>query len=215
MQETGKIVSRVSKDSAKSVVTTTNLRPHYLTSHAVARLVSVSPSTVLGWIDRGLLPAHRTPGGHRRVERGALVRFLRDHRMPVPSQLLGTSRLLVIDDEPAFLRTVKRTLHRAVPEVVVETADGALDGLLQVVTFLPDSVLLDAYMPGMDGVEVCKRLRSSSATAHIRVIGVTGRPSPELERSYQRAGASAFLTKPLDASDLLVALGLAESYRTV
>ena len=177
--------------------------------------MSVSPSTVLGWIDRGLLPAHRTPGGHRRVERGALVRFLRDHGMPVPTQLLGTSRLLVIDDEAAFLRTVKRMLHRAVPEVAVETAQGALDGLLQVVTFMPDAVLLDAYMPGMDGVEVCKRLRASSATAHIRVIGVTGRPSPELERSYQRAGASAFLTKPLEVSELLVALGLAESdYRT-
>jgi CheY-like chemotaxis protein len=145
------------------------------------------------------------------VERGALVRFLRDHRMPVPKQLLGTSRLLVIDDEPAFLRSIKRTLHRVAPEVVVEASDGPLDGLLQVVTFLPDAVLLDAYMPGMDGVEVCKRLRASAATAHIRVIGVTGRPSPELERNYQRAGAAAFLTKPLDVTDLLVALGLVDS----
>jgi CheY-like chemotaxis protein len=76
-----------------------------------------------------------------------------------------------------------------------------------VVTFLPDVVLLDAYMPGIDGVEVCKRLRSSAATAHIRVIGVTGRPSAELELAYERAGAAAFLTKPLDPGALLTAIG--------
>jgi excisionase family DNA binding protein len=169
--------------------------------------MSVSPSTVLGWIDRGLLPAHRTPGGHRRVERGALVRFLRDHDMPIPHQLLTVARLLVIDDEPAFLRSVKRMLQRSAPQIEVETAEGAYDGLLRVVTFLPDVVLLDAYMPGIDGVEVCKRLRSSAATAHIRVIGVTGRPSADLELAYERAGAAAFLTKPLDPGALLTAIG--------
>jgi excisionase family DNA binding protein len=187
----------------------------YLTSHAIARIVSVSPSTVLAWIDRGLLPAYRTPGGHRRVERGALIRFLREHRMPVPTELAPLSRLLVIDDEDSFLRAVKRELERSAPEIDVETADGALDGLLKVVTFMPDAVLLDTYMPGLDGLEVCRRLRTSNATAHIRVIAISGRPSPELEIAYRKAGAAAYLSKPLDVQALLGALALRPRHGSV
>jgi excisionase family DNA binding protein len=184
------------------------LKSQYFTSHAVARLVSVSPSTVLGWIDRGMLPAYRTPGGHRRVERRDLVRFLREHRMPVPLELRAINRLLVIDDEPAFLRAVRRDLKRHADEIEVETADGALDGLLKVVTFFPDAVLLDTFMPGLDGVEVCRRLRSSAATAHIAVVAITGRPSEEVAASYREAGAVACLSKPLDVGELLSALAL-------
>jgi len=180
----------------------------YLTSHAVAKLVRVSPSTVLSWIDKGLLPAHRTPGGHRRVEPAALVRFLRDHDMPIPRDLSNVSRLLVIDDEAPFLSTARRFFKRHAPALKVETADGAVDGLLKVGTFRPDAVLLDAFMPGMDGLEVCRRLRASGATAHIRVVAITAHASRELEAAFRKAGAVACLSKPLEPVSLFGALGL-------
>jgi excisionase family DNA binding protein len=190
------------------------VRGRYLTSNAVARLVGVSPSTVLGWIDRGLLPGHRTPGGHRRVERAAVVRFLREHEMPVPQQLLPTSKVLVMDDDQTFLRSVKRMLHRAAPELVIETARRPADGLLRLVTFSPDAILLDVDLPDIEGVALCKRLRTAHASKHIRVVALTSEPSTELRRSYERAGAAAFLVKPLDLTKLLVALDLAEPQRT-
>lgn len=177
----------------------------YLSSHEVARLAGVSPSTVLVWIDQGKLHAHRTPGKHRRVSREVLVAFMREHGMPIPREL--TSRLLVIDDDPAFLRTVQRVLKRRAPQLIVETANGAIDGLLKVGTWRPDAVLLDAYMPGMDGVEVCKRLRASPETANILVVALTGRPSPELAAAFRKAQAVACLVKPLDLEELLKALG--------
>ncbi len=182
--------------------------PAYLSSHAVAKLVRVSPSTVLSWIDKGLLPAHRTPGGHRRVEAAALVRFLRDHDMPIPRDLSTVSRLLVIDDEAPFLSTARRFFKRHAPDLKIETADGAIDGLLKVGTFRPDAVLLDAYMPGMDGLEVCRRLRASSATAHILVVAITALPSTKIEAAFREAGAAACLSKPLEPLVLLEALGL-------
>lgn len=187
----------------------------YLTSHAVAKLVRVSPSTVLSWIDKGLLPAHRTPGGHRRVEPAALVRFLRDHDMPIPRDLSSVTRLLVIDDEAPFLSTARRFLKRHAPQLKVETADGAVDGLLKVGTFRPDAVLLDAYMPGMDGVEVCRRLRASAATAHIRVVAITAHPSPGIETAFRKAGAVACLSKPLQPMALLSALGLDRTHEEI
>lgn len=191
-----------------TVVTTKAVIPAYLTSHAVAKLIRVSPSTVLSWIDKGLLPAHRTPGGHRRVEPAALVRFLRDHDMPIPRDLSSVSRLLVIDDEAPFLSTARRFFKRHAPSLKIETADGAVDGLLKVGTFRPDAVLLDAYMPGMDGVEVCRRLRASPATAHIRVVAITAHSTPEIESAFHDAGAVACLSKPLEPTAVLNALGM-------
>jgi len=178
-----------------------------LSSHDVAELVQVSPSAVLRWIAQGRLRAFRTPGGHRRIEARALVEFLRRHQMPVPQALEPTEvRLLVIDDQPAFVPSLGLLLKRADPRIELEAAEGAVDGLLKVGLQRPDAVLLDAYMPGMDGVEVCRRIKSSEETKDIAVIALTGRPSEELERAFRAAGAADFLLKPVGSDGILGAL---------
>ena len=78
-----------------------------------------------------------------------------------------------------------------------------MDGLLKVGLIRPQVVLLDTYMPGMDGVEVCKRLQQSAETAHIAVLAMSGRPSPELEKKFLEAGAAAFIAKPVQPAVVL------------
>ncbi len=181
----------------------------FLTSHAVAELIGVSPSTVLSWIDKGLLPAFRTPGGHRRVDPGALVEFLRSHQMPVPRALLPQARrVLLIDDEVTFLRSTKRALKQQHPDLEVDVAEGPVEGLLKIGTDKPDAVVLDAVMPGMDGVEVCRQIRQNPATAEIVVVALTGRLDADLAASFAKAGATACLRKPLDLMALIRLLGL-------
>lgn len=181
----------------------------FLTSHAVAELIGVSPSTVLSWIDKGLLPAFRTPGGHRRVEPLALVEFLRTHNMPVPRTLLPQARrVLLIDDDEVFLRTTKRALKQEYPDLTVDTAEGPVEGLLKIGTDKPDAILLDAMMPGMDGVEVCRQIRQNPNTAEIVIIALTGRLDDLLTTQFREAGANACLRKPLDLSALNQLLGM-------
>lgn len=163
---------------------------------------------MLSWIDRGWLSAHRTPGGHRRVEKSALVEFLHQRKMPVPPTLTGVRRLLIIDDDPTLLRSTERLLKLRAPELTLLGADGAVDGLLRIGTFRPDAVLLDAYMPGMNGIEVCRRIRTSPETAHILVVAITAYPSAHLASALIEAGAAACLPKPLDPKALLQALGI-------
>ncbi len=181
---------------------------HYVTSHQVAKLISASNSSILQWIDKGLLPAYRTPGGHRRVERGALIRFLRDHGMPIPRQLADVARLLVVDDEKTFLRNAKRLIGRHAPLLTVETADSAMDALLKIGIFRPDAVLVDAKMPGIDGVELCRRLQADPATEHVTIVAMSGRVTSKLESAFVEAGAVGVLSKPLDAKLLFDVLGL-------
>jgi excisionase family DNA binding protein len=180
----------------------------YLSSHAVARMLRVSASTVLGWIDRGTLRAHRTPGGHRRVECADLVHFLRENGLQVPPELTPVSTLLIVDDDVAFVRATIRELARLAPELEVRAAGDAIDALLHISTQRPDAVLLDAHLPGMQGVEVCRRLHDAPATRDLLVVAVTADSSPSLAKDFRAAGAADCLTKPLDVSALLQRLGV-------
>jgi excisionase family DNA binding protein len=175
-----------------------------LSTFKIAQLLDVNPSSVANWVDQGLLAAHRTPGGHRRVALEDLVRFLKEHRMPVPKDLeTPPTRILVVDDEPALCQMIARTLRSANSEYeVIEARDGFRAGQL-VATMKPDVVILDLRMPGMDGFEVCRQIKSQEQTKRSVVIAMTAFPSPENEQRIRDCGADAFFPKPLDMDALL------------
>ena len=167
-------------------------------------MVQVSPSAVLRWIDQGLLQAFRTPGGHRRIRAHELLVFLKSQKLPVPRELESRQvRLVVIDDEARYLKSLGRLLAREDPRITVELFEHPVEGLIEVGRSVPDVVLLDAYMEAMDGVELCRRLKSSPVTRSISVLAMSGRPSPEMEQAFKTAGAFVFLPKPVEPVTVL------------
>ncbi len=178
-----------------------------LSTFKIAQLLQVNPSSVANWVDQGLLPAHRTPGGHRRVAGEDLVRFLRDHKMPVPDELQERpTRVLVVDDEPALSHMIVRALGTASGNLeIYEAHDGFAAGQ-EVASHHPDVVILDLRMPGMDGFEVCRLIKSQDETKHAVVLAMTAFPSPEIEQRIRQCGAEAFFTKPLDLDRLIQAV---------
>ena len=175
-----------------------------LSTFAIAEMLHVDPGSVANWIDQGLLKAHRTPGGHRRVTVENLLRFLREHKMPIPPELDSTPvRVLVVDDEPAVAKMVSRAVKSANPEYeLIEAHDGFRAGTI-VATLKPDVVILDLRMPGMDGYEVCRLIKSQDATKHAEVIAITAYPSPDGHKRILECGARICLTKPLDIDRLM------------
>ncbi|HAU39294.1 MAG TPA: hypothetical protein DCX07_16490 [Phycisphaerales bacterium] len=167
-------------------------------------MLHVDPGSVANWIDQELLKAHRTPGGHRRVASEDLVAFLREHRIPIPPELkTEPTRILIVDDEPAITQFITRTLAGVYPDIeIVEAHDGFRAGQL-IATLKPSVVILDLRMPGMDGYEVCRLIKSQKALAETDVIAMTAYPSPENEQRIRECGARVCLTKPLD-TDLLL-----------
>lgn len=107
-----------------------------------------------------------------------------------------TARVLVVDDLIANVRLLEAKLQAEYFEVV--TAMNGLDALDAVARVKPDIVLLDVMMPGIDGFEVCTRIKSNPATAHIPVIMVTALDQPEDRIKGLKAGADDFLTKPVN-----------------
>src|SRR4029453_6289630 len=98
------------------------------TTHDISHLLQVDPSTVSKWIDRGILVAFRTPGGHRRVRAGDLRSFLIAHEMPLPEELGGqVVRLLVVDDEKPVLEAVKRAFKPFASQVDITTTTSGVE----------------------------------------------------------------------------------------
>ncbi len=176
----------------------------HLSTFAIAEMLHVDPGSVANWIDQDLLRAHRTPGGHRRVLVEDLVRFLREHKMPVPPELNhGPVKVLVVDDEPAITQLIARALRAALPELeIVEANDGFRAGAL-VATLRPEVVILDLRMPGMDGFDICRLIKGQEDTAHAKVLAITAYPTEESQKNILECGAQACLTKPLEMADLV------------
>jgi two-component system cell cycle response regulator len=107
-----------------------------------------------------------------------------------------TARVLVVDDILANVRLLEAKLTAEYFEVV--TAMNGLDALESVQRTRPDIILLDVMMPGMDGIEVCRRIKQDSSTHHIPIIMVTALDQPEDRVRGLEAGADDFLTKPVN-----------------
>lgn len=109
-------------------------------------------------------------------------------------------RVLIVDDQDAN-RLLLRDLLESQGHEVAEAVDG-VEALQRVADAAPDVVLLDVGMPGIDGFEVCRRLKADPATATIPVLLVTALSQRDQRLLGIGAGANDYITKPIDKSDL-------------
>ena len=112
-----------------------------------------------------------------------------------------TARILVVDDIPANVRLLEARLLAEYFEVF--TATGGVEAIETCATSKVDVVLLDVMMPGMDGFEVCRRLKADPATSHIPVVMVTALDQTSDRIRGLEAGADDFLTKPVNDLQLM------------
>jgi signal transduction histidine kinase len=113
---------------------------------------------------------------------------------------LNTGRVLIVDDQEAN-RLLLRDLLESQGHEVAEAVDG-VEALQRVADAAPDVVLLDVGMPGIDGFEVCRRLKANPATATIPVLLVSALSQRDQRLLGIGAGANDYITKPIDKSDL-------------
>jgi adenylate cyclase len=111
-----------------------------------------------------------------------------------------TPRILVVDDTPANVRLLEAVLGPRGYEML--TAGSGPEALEAVTTKRPDLVLLDIVMPGMDGYEVCRRLRATPAGAVLPVVMITASGNEQKLLALD-AGADDFIAKPFDQAELL------------
>lgn len=183
----------------------TNPEKPWMTPKEVAERMRVSPITVRSWSQRGILAADITPGGHRRYSRDVVEQFERTWN---PASNNGPMRILIVDDDAPLVGFLTELLGGYGDKTLVESALDGYEAGQKILSFRPDVVLLDQMIPGLKGVEVCRRIKATPGNAPIRVIAMSGHMTPELEQALRGAGADHCFAKPLDNALLLQTIGL-------
>ena len=108
---------------------------------------------------------------------------------------------MVVEDDPDQLEVIRLSLKEA--GFAIGTAKDGTDALVKTRSILPDLIVLDLMLPGLNGFDVCKALRRDPATASVPIIMLTGMRSQFGRFAGFESGANDFLLKPFDSDELI------------
>ncbi len=175
--------------------------PRFFTTSEVAAYCAVSNDGVLKWIKAGKMRAFTTPGGHYRVSAEDFRNFLDRYDIPVEEPFFHRypreHTVLVVDDDPNIRQIVRRLLGEVDGELTIEEAGDGYEAGIKIGILLPDLVILDLMMPHVDGIALCKSIRSNPKTESAKVLAITGFPDQDNVKRVYEAGADLCLIKPL------------------
>ncbi len=145
-----------------------------LTVSQTANMLGVAVQTIHQWVEKGLLDAWRTPGGHRRILKKSVLSLL-DQRVGKPEKRDHSApfHLLVVEDDPRMAMTYKMHLRKWEFAMQVDTAASGVEALIQVAKRRPDMIITDLVMPDLDGFRMIKELRKDVEMQSIHLIVIT------------------------------------------
>jgi excisionase family DNA binding protein len=155
------------------------------TTLEVARLLGLAVRSVQLMVDRGELDAWKTPGGHRRISRASVDRWLAARpkgpgaappaTAPVhaPSAAAPRARVLLIEDSTHYQNLVRLLLQQKFPDVELHVADEGIAGLAMAGQLRPQVLIVDILLPGIDGATLITSLRSHPQFSSSRLIVIT------------------------------------------
>ncbi|MBW1839394.1 MAG: response regulator [Deltaproteobacteria bacterium] len=169
-----------------------------------SKYCKVAPKTIINWIEAGHINAYKTVGGHRRIKKDDLDRFLEEHQMPAFEQPAEDARkkILMVDDDQIIVETIVQSLEEDEHGYELISAADGFEAGLQVSHFKPDLIILDIMMPDINGYEVCKKIKSNPETKHIKIIVLSAYLDDENYREMKEYGADACFSKPLPLPEL-------------
>ena len=175
-----------------------------LTVFKASKYCSVSPKTIINWIESGLIKAYKTPGGHRRINRRDLIAFMEKQGMPLPDKEVesGRIKILVVDDDPIIVESIVQALEEDEYDYEVISAADGFEAGIQVSHFKPDLLILDIMMPDIKGFDVCQKIKSSPETRDTKIVVLSAYLDEEKFQQMKEYGADACYSKPLPLPQL-------------
>ena len=184
----------------------------YFTAAEAADLLMVSPITVRKWAQKGALPSVSTLGGHRRFAPEALRRFAQDHGIHLADRVGVDTRsehlrILLVDDDAIYAEYIREIVLGAFPHATIAAASDGFEAGKLCEVLRPQLIAIDINMPGINGIELCRRLRDNASTANARIVVMSGDMSARNAAAARAAGADACFEKGAARADILLALG--------
>ena len=173
----------------------------YTTGEA-AEICKVSQQTIIRCFDSGRLEGFRVPGSKfRRIPHQKLIKFMREHSIPLDSIESGKKKVLIVDDDPEIVELLVDVLTRD-GRFEIETATSGYDAGILTQQLRPDVILLDYMLPDVNGNIVCQTIRRNPEFENTKIIIISGVIKQDEIDLLLKSGAEDFIKKPFDIDEL-------------
>lgn len=169
----------------------------FMSTRKAAASLGVALSTVQLWVETGVLPAWKTAGGHRRIPREAVESMASQKKSVLPSSpQVEQLKVLVVEDDLVQLELYRQKFSEWALPVQLLTASDGFEGLMLVGRYIPDLIITDLRMPGMDGFRMIRHLREQTLGKRFDIIVVTALNATEMEEASSLLPGIPIYPKP-------------------
>ncbi len=174
-----------------------------LTTGEVAKICNVAPRTVSKWFDSGQLRGYRIPGSKdRRIPLNALVRFMKQHHIPLDGLRSGQTRVLIVDSDSQVVETLTSVLSEQANYDVRAAGTGFAAGV-ECEKFRPHVLLLDVHIADVDAMQLCKAIKDNADLQLTQVIAMSNKLTDGQAHQLQSKGFDSFLRKPFNVRQVI------------
>lgn len=169
----------------------------------ISKICGVYPTTVINWINQGKLKAYSTPGGHHRVTKEDLIKFLKEYNFPIPPELEDKKKVFIVDDDEIFRETLFKAFSKKSEIFETSKYSDGYEALISVGKNKPHLMIIDIVMPKMDGLTLIKKLKENKEFSDIKIIVVSGEEIEDDKLNEIKNLTDGFFKKPIDIKNLL------------
>lgn len=173
----------------------------------VANICGVVNQTAINWIKSNYLKAFKTPGGQFRVYPEDLLQFMKERKMRIPSKLLQICHIevktvLIVDDDKSFNNLACHFIESHLEGIEILQAFDGFEAGAFMQKYKPGIVLLDLDLPGINGINLLKKIKESADFGSPKVVVVTAMEDSETEKECLNYGVSFIFKKPVSLPEI-------------
>ncbi|MHC4993462.1 MAG: response regulator [Planctomycetota bacterium] len=177
-----------------------------LTTGEVAKICNVAPRTVSKWFDSGQLNGYRIPGSKdRRIPVSSLIRFMKQHQIPMDGLQSDQTRVLIVDAETEVVETLSGVLNDQANYDVRTVSTGFRAGL-ECEKFRPHVILLDLHLTDIDAHDVKDNIRENPDLQMSKVVALSSRLTDGQANQLLNNGFDGFVRKPFNIKQVVEAI---------
>jgi len=174
-----------------------------LTTGEVAKICNVAPRTVSKWFDSGQLRGYRIPGSKdRRIPLNSLVKFMKEHHIPMDGLQSGQTRVLIVDNENEIVDVLQKVLSEQA-NYEVHVAHGGFAAGVECEKFRPHVMLLDMHLSDVASEAVLKLVRENSDLSMTKVIAMSNKLTEGQAQTLNAKGFDGYLKKPFHVRQVI------------